>query len=99
MPLWFMQVVRPTSRNPTDDRDGYRRESKGVHVSPEPEPLPYKIRMTGLSIRESCLDYEASIHVEAIGYQSEETIAYDRDVRRIEGLKEQRLTKGALLVE
>jgi hypothetical protein len=67
--------MKRTIRDPTDHKDGYEGEGKHVHESPDPESPPYEIGMTSLSIRKSRLDHEASIHVEAIGYQPNETKA------------------------
>jgi len=74
VPLVTEKVIGPTIRDPTRHKDGYEGEGKHVHESPDPESPPYEIGMTSLSIRKSCFNYEASIHVEAIGYQPNETI-------------------------
>ena len=76
------KLIKLTTRDPTDHKDGYEGEDKHVHDSPDPEPPPYEIRMTGLSIWERRLDQEASIHAEAIGYHPKETIAC---YQRVEG--------------
>jgi len=68
VPLESKGVIKLTIRYPTDHRDGYDREGKDIHESPHPEPSPYEIGMASLSIRESRFDYEASIHVEVVGY-------------------------------
>jgi len=68
------EVTKLTIRDPTDHKDGYEGEGKHVHESPEPESPPYEIGMTSLSIWKSRLDYETSVHVEAIGYEPNETI-------------------------
>jgi hypothetical protein len=73
--LYSGEVIKLTTHDRTDHRDRYKSGGKDVHESPEPEPPSYEIGMTGFSIRESRLDYEASIHVEALGYQRIETIA------------------------
>jgi len=68
--------MRLTIRDePTDHKDGYEEEGKHVHESPDPESPPYEIGMTSLGIWKSRLDYETSIHVEAIRYQPNESIA------------------------
>jgi len=75
VPLVSEKVMILTICDPTDHKDGYEGEGNHVHESPDPEPPPYEIGMTSFSIWKSRLDYEASIHVEAIGYQPNETIA------------------------
>lgn len=75
VPLVYEKGIKLTIRDPTDHKDGYEDEGKQVHESPEPEPPSYEIGMTSLSIRKSRFDYEGSIHLEAIGYQPNETIA------------------------
>jgi hypothetical protein len=75
MPLYSKKVIKLTTRDPTDHGDGYGGEGKDVHETPEPEPPPYEIGITSFSIRKSRLDYKASIHVEVVGYQPNETIA------------------------
>jgi len=68
--------MRLTIRDePTDHKDGNEEKGKHVHESPDPESPPYEIGMTSLGIWKSRLNYETSIHIEAIGYQPNETIA------------------------
>ena len=74
------RVARLTICEHTDRIDGNETEGKYVRESPEPEPLPCQIGMTGFIIRESGLNYEASKHVEVIEYQHSETIACDQSV-------------------
>ena len=77
----YEKEIKLTTRDPTDHKDGYEDEAKHVHESPEPEPPSYEIGMTSLSIRKSRLDYEGPIHLEAIGYQPNETIGCYQGVR------------------
>jgi len=65
VPLMSERGMGLTIRGPTDHKDEYEGEGKHIHKSSEPESPPYDIGMTRHSIRESRLDYEAPIHVEA----------------------------------
>lgn len=56
VPLVSKKVMRLTTRDPTDHKDGYEGEGKHVHESPDPESPPYEIGMASLSIRKSRLD-------------------------------------------